>query len=76
MWLSLSGFSRQASTSGLSHQPGPANQLFPVGHYTVPEFPIDVKVRVGRVVNGDVPEQLKRRIVDLIFFDLTTGTTM
>ncbi|XP_065281859.2 sterile alpha motif domain-containing protein 3-like [Dermacentor albipictus] len=43
-----------------------------VGEYVLPQVPVDIAVEVKTVKKGDVPDRLRRRIVDWIFYDLSS----
>ncbi|XP_064467915.1 uncharacterized protein LOC135378750 [Ornithodoros turicata] len=64
-----------ASTSTLqssaAHEPGP-NML--TREYELPPTPVDIAEGVKGVKRGDVPEHLRRRIVDWMFYDMASYT--
>ncbi|XP_049511188.1 uncharacterized protein LOC125939792 [Dermacentor silvarum] len=43
-----------------------------VDKYVLPQVPVDIAVELKTVRKGDVPDRLRRRIVDWIFYDLSS----
>ncbi|KAL1472344.1 hypothetical protein MTO96_039404 [Rhipicephalus appendiculatus] len=51
-----------------------SESVAPVGHFSFPQTPVDIRARLANVKKGDVPNNLRRRIVDWLWYELSSHT--